>query len=181
LENCSRARRGDTGTREPQTKITVRWTRTVMRELLEISDACGLSLTSASSAFFNAGSFRPGPSNDSPLSSPVLSLFGDDRVSSRALHPADIFLFLLHYDVLYLQIKFRDLVPLLPPPPVAGIFRLLIENKEAHGGKLRICRMIQPSSRACLPACLSVCLSVCPSVRLSIRLTLFLAKRLLCT
>lgn len=41
-----------------------------MRDLLEISDACGLSLTSASSAFFNA-EFFPLSSNDESLFSSV--------------------------------------------------------------------------------------------------------------
>jgi len=82
-----------------------------MRELLEISDACGLSLTSASSAFFNAGSFHPRPSND--LSSPVLSLFGGDRESPRELSTRPISSSfsssLVQRGVLCLQIEFRNL------------------------------------------------------------------------
>lgn len=122
LERGSMGRRGQDG--RLQTKITVRWTRTVMRDLLEISDACGLSLTSASSAFFNAGSFSPVLQR---LLVSCLIPLRDDRVSSQP--PPRRSLSLSRRVAPRRTLLANQIGPGPLSPPTAGVFRLLIIDR----------------------------------------------------
>lgn len=80
------ARRGEGQVKRLQTKVTVRRTRTMMRSAWDFGRV-QLSLTSASSAFFNTGSFFSFSSRclSVLLRRPIL--LGDGRVSSPPISP----------------------------------------------------------------------------------------------